>query len=148
MKKLLLISLIISATACQIFKTNYLIFEPSRAIKYRFEAPKGYQESRILGDNEYAQDYWYKDSAVFYLSTFSNTFNYAEIRSQGTYYERFEAVVLNPPGDTLTLSGYDQEGLAWKDKLLSDGVTVGYSRVPPERLEAFEYALASVKKIK
>lgn len=137
-----------SAMACQISRKDYLVFKPSREIKYKFKAPKGYQESRILGDNEYAQRYWYKDSAAFYLTTFSNTYNYDEIRSQGTYYQRFEAVILNPPGDTLTLSGYDHEGLAWKDKLLSDGVTVGYSRVPPERLEAFEYALASVKKIK
>lgn len=147
MERLLLISLLISLTTCQILRKDHLVFEPSRAIKYRFEVPNAYQESRIVGDNEYAQDYWYEDSAVFYLTTFSNTYNYDEIRAQGTYYQRFESIILKPSGDTLTLCGYDDAGLAWKDKLLIDGVTIGYSRVPAERLEAFEYALSSVRKI-
>lgn len=132
--------------ACGVHNKGLLEFKPVKGgVEYSFKVPDGYQERRYSGDNEYQQEYWFKDSSVFYVTTFRNTYNYKEIREQGTYYDRFEA--LNS-GDTITLKGKDENGLMWKDKLIGGGVTIGYSNVPPSQLEEFESAVSSIKKIK
>ena len=120
-------------------------FKPIKGgLAYRFKAPVGYLEKKYLrGDNESQIEFWYRDSSVFFVTTFKNTYNYEEIRKQGTYYDRFKA--LNS-GDTITLQGIDENGLRWKDKLIGKGIIIGYSRVLPDRLAEFERAVSSIKK--
>lgn len=132
---------------CTAQKVGFLKFEPFKdgGPKYIFQTPLGYQEKRYSGDHEYQQEYWYPDSIVFYVTTFRNTYNYEQIRQQGTYYDRFEALNSN---DTITLKGQDEKGFSWKDKLDGNGVTIGYSNVPPDRLDEFNKAVASLKRIK
>jgi|GEM_PF-2983655 len=68
--------------------------------------------------------------------------NYEDIREQGTYYDRFNSLHSK---DSLTLKGFSQNGLFWKDKLLKNGITIGYSRVPKNRLREFNESLLSIK---
>ncbi len=77
-----------------------------------------------------------------YITTFENTMNYEDIREQGTYYDRFNSLHSK---DSLTLKGFSQNGLFWKDKLLKNGITIGYSRVPKNRLREFNESLLSIK---
>jgi hypothetical protein len=146
MKNIICFCFVAIFLACGVHNKQILVFEPVKGgVSFTFKIPDGYEERRYSGDNKHQQEYWFKDSSVFYLTTFRNTYNYEEIREQGTYYDRFEALNF---GDTITLSGNDKKGLNWKDKLIGGGVTVGYSRVPSERLEAFENAVLSVRKKK
>ena len=104
--------------------------------------PNNYEVSYLSGDHEYVQQYSYDDSALLYITTFDNTPNYEQIRKQGQYYERFNAI-LNY--DTLCISGIDSLGRHWKDSLLSNGITLGYSKVPKERKLEFDKAISSFR---
>ena len=138
--------LIIGIASCISRKVTNLIYNPDKmGPKYSFELPSGYTESRISGDNEYSQQYLYKDSLVFYITSFKNTHNYNQIRKQGTYYERFNALAENR---TLTLQGTTRDSLYWKDKLLETGITIGYSKVPKDRISEFNQAIISLQKLK
>lgn len=121
-----------------------------RNIKYEYgtskelvmKIPGNFVFQGIQGDHELEHRYWYSDSSVIYVTIFDNTMNYDEIRKQGTYYNRFNAIQAS---DTLTLTGTTQNNLHWQDKLLENGITIGYSKVPDKRLVEFNNALRSVK---
>ena len=146
MKKIVFIFFVFGVLSCKIYRERVIKFKPYKSdCEYSFLVPGGYQEKRILGDHEYQQEYWYSDSIVLYITTFRNTFNYEIMREQGVYYDRFEA--LNS-GDTITLKGTNKTGLYWKDKLIENGITIGYSNVPSEKIGEFDKAVLSIKKIK
>lgn len=116
-------------------------FNKTEEIKIRI--PKNYVFEGLQGDHELEHRYWYPDSSVIYITTFANTMNYEEIRRQNTYYNRINALNSN---DTLTLKGININGLYWKDILLKSGITIGYSRIPRNRIEEFEKAILSINK--
>lgn len=139
-KKNILLLLCFITISCTTTKTvSYRIGKSP--IKYKLEIPKGYIFEGIAGDHEFEKRYWYPDSSVIYITTFSNTLNYDEIRSQGTYYQRFQAIHSN---DTLTLAGQDSTGMFWKDKKLKY-ITVGYSNVPLSGKAVFDKAIDSAR---
>lgn len=140
---ILLIILVSCVSQNQIIKK----FQPIKCgHKYKFNVPKGYTyEMRIAGDHEYEQQYYYPDSSVFYVTSSNNTSNYEEIRVQGTYHDRFDALY---KGDTLLLKGIDKCGLYWKDRLLESGVTIGYSNVSSNRKNEFDKCVLSIRKLK
>ena len=148
MKKVFFYILPIAFVSCVSHKQGLKKFQPIEgADKYEFIVPQGYaEEKRFAGGREYfSQEYYYPDSSVFYVTTFSNTPNYEEIRKQGTFYERFDA--LNE-GDTITLSGVNEQGLYWKDRLLTRAVTIGYSKVPFNKISDFEKGISSIRRVK
>ncbi|HZV71384.1 MAG TPA: hypothetical protein VFG10_17635 [Saprospiraceae bacterium] len=108
---------------------------------YKIDIPKGFTFQGIAGDHEFEKRYWYSDSSVIYITTFSNTINYDEIRKQGKYYEKFDAVHSK---DTINLEGKDGKGLYWMDRTIKS-VTFGYSRVPADRKYQFDLAIESIK---
>jgi hypothetical protein len=123
------------------FGKRYQFQSSKRGEFFKYEIPKGAVNERIIsGDHEKTKEYWYPDSSVFYITTFHNTYNYDYMRSQGTYYERFIAIMNN---DTITLEGTTGNGLYWRDRLLEDGVTVGYSNVEKANKEKFDQAVNS-----
>ena len=76
--------------------------------------------------------------------------NYADMNS--TYYPRVLSrvsggtvpdAILNH--DTLCVFGVDSLGRYWKDSLLSNGITLGYSKVPKERKLEFDKVIASFR---
>lgn len=145
-KGILYLVLILGVASCFSRKASGLIFNPYKdGPLYSFELPSGYIESNVSGDNEYLKQYLYKDSLVFYVTSFRNTHNYKEIREQGTYYDRFNALTAK---EMLTLQGVTKDGLYWKDKLLKNGITIGYSKVPKDRKLEFDQAILSVERIK
>lgn len=107
------------------------------------EVPEGYDAKYYMGNHEYEQNYWYSDSMVLYITTFANTINYDNIKNEGTYYDRFKA--LNE-GDSLTLEGVDKQGRYWKDRLMENGITIGYSKIPKSKRLLFENALSTFRK--
>jgi len=122
-------------------KSIKLKFSEDKRIKIKI--PNNFVFEGLEGDYEKEYRYWYSDSSVIYVTTFENTINYEVIRQQETYYDRFNAFHSK---DTLTLEGRKSDGTYWKDKLLETGVTIGYSRVPQNRLKEFTDALYSIKK--
>ena len=145
MKKALFIIVLIGFYMCKIQKkmTNeFLTFKGGE--KYVFVTPEGYiSEKRYESENKYAQDYLFSDSSLFYITTFSNTNNYEEIRRQDSYADRFSAF---HSGDTITLNGVDKQGLYWKDRLIKNGVTIGYSKVSSKNKDDFDKAIFSIRK--
>ncbi|MDO8366819.1 MAG: hypothetical protein Q7T20_08495 [Saprospiraceae bacterium] len=135
-----LIFIFLAVTSCTNYKT--VSFRVGRStMKYQMNIPKGYKFQGVAGDHEFEKRYWYSDSSVIYFTTFSNTLNYDDIRNQGTYYNRFDAILSD---DTLTLSGIDSSGRYWKDKKLQY-LTVGYSKIPFNRKKEFEKAISSFR---
>lgn len=104
--------------------------------------PDNYEVNYIMAENEYVQQYSYNDSTLLYITKSDNTPNYEQIRKQGQYYDRFNAILNH---DTLCLFGVDSLGRHWKDSLLSNGITLGYSKVPQERKLEFDQAIASFR---
>lgn len=117
-------------------------YQNTNSDKISITIPKNYVFEGIQGGREIEHRYWYSDSSVIYITTFENTLNYEDIREQGTYFERFESLRFM---DSLTLEGTGSNGLYWKDKLLENGITVGYSRVPKSRLKDFNKVISSIK---
>lgn len=137
----IIVLLFLAVTSCTSYRTiSYRIGRST--IIYKLDIPKGYEFQGLAGDHEFEKRFWYPDSSVIYITNFDNTLNYYEIRNQGTYYDRFDAIHSN---DTLTLAGKDSLGMFWKDKKLQN-VTVGYSKVPPSSKEEFDKAISSVRK--
>lgn len=116
---------------------------PYKMIKFRgknkevlkLNIPKNYIFEGLQAGRKLEHRYWYTDSIVLYVTTFENTLNYNQIRAEGKYYERFEAL---RSGDTIILSGYNSKSLYWKDKLLKNGITIGYKNVPVKKLNKFD----------
>jgi len=102
--------------------------------RIKLRIPKNYVFEGFQGDHQLEHRYWYSDSSVIYITTFENTMNYEDIRKQGTYFDRFNSLRSK---DSLTLRGVNKSGLFWQDKLLENGITIGYSRVPNYRLRDF-----------
>lgn len=117
-------------------------YEFNETERIKIGVPKNFVFEGLQGNHELEHRYWYSDSSVIYITTFENTVNYEEIRKQDTYYKRFNAFHSK---DTLTVCGVKDE-LYWKDKLLETGITIGYSRVPKNKLEEFENVILSIKK--
>ena len=101
----------------------------------KLNIPKNYIFEGLQAGRKLEHRYWYTDSIVLYVTTFENTLNYNQIRAEGKYYERFEAL---RSGDTIILSGYNSKSLYWKDKLLKNGITIGYKNVPVKKLNKFD----------
>ncbi|WP_375562958.1 hypothetical protein ACE193_10675 [Bernardetia sp. OM2101] len=142
MKYLLLFIFFISCRASTVEVVNYKYKRNKKSPTFYMSIPREYEVSYLSGNHEYTQQYLYNDSALLYITTFSNTPNYPQTRKENYYYERFYAI-LNK--DTLCISGIDSLGKYWKDSLLSNGTTLGYSKVSEERKVDFDKALSSFR---
>jgi hypothetical protein len=104
--------------------------------------PRNYSSQRIKagGESGIENRYWYKDSAVIYISDFKggSSLNYDNIRKQeGAYATRFAS-------DTVTLSGINKSGKYWKE-VKYHSLYYGYSNVEADEKKSFDRAISSVK---
>ncbi len=136
-----ILSIILVIVGCGSIHT-IIKFQKKGLMKLKMKIPEDYIFEGLQGDQEVEHRYWYPDSSVIYITSFENTLNYEDIREQGTYYNRFKSYHNN---DTLTLRGISSNGLYWQDKLLKNGVTIGYSKVPKNDLQDFISAIESIE---
>ena len=104
--------------------------------------PQNYSLQRIKAGGEAGIEnrYWYRDSAVIYISDFKSgsSLNYENIRKQeGAYAKRFES-------DTVTLSGINESGKYWKE-VKYHSLYYGYSNVEADEKKSFDRAISSVR---
>lgn len=104
--------------------------------------PQNYSLQRIKADGEAGTEnrYWYKDSAVIYISDFKGggSLNYNNIRKQeGAYAKRFES-------DTVSLSGMNESGKYWKE-VKYHSLYYGYSNVEADEKKSFDQAIFSLR---
>jgi hypothetical protein len=119
-------------------------------LRLSMNIPKGYDFQGLVTEHGDEDRYWYSDSSVIYITNFPNTLNYSEIQKQSTYSKMFLA---EQQLDTLCLSGKDDFGLYWKDRVLIITMKnekigyriVGYSKVPPQHKAKFEEAISSIR---
>ncbi|MGB0522487.1 MAG: hypothetical protein ACPGJS_05980 [Flammeovirgaceae bacterium] len=141
MKQLIIVVLLIVFVSCTSGSLTRIKFNPVRGgVKCHLLIPKNYELERISGHgNRFS--YTYQDSSMIYISTFNNTPNYDNLRSQGTYYTKWFA---QKSDSSLVLSGEDSLGLYWKD--ITEGVlSIGYMNVSKQQKALFDSALNSLK---
>ena len=139
---LFIICLLSSCVITTISVIDYKYKRKKKSPTFYMSVPKGYEVSYLFGDHEYTQQYLYNDSSMIYITTFDNTPNYKEIRKQHYYYKRFVALLNH---DTLCIKGVDSLGRYWKDSLMSNGITLGYTRVPKEKKLEYDKYISSFR---
>ncbi len=108
-------------------------------IKINMKIPQGYNEKVLERGNELEKQFWYPDSSVIYITASeSPLINYEKIRATGKSGDRQFLY------DTLTLNGFSEDSLYWKDIKIKTGGSIGYANVTKDQKEKFEKALESI----
>ncbi|WP_341841749.1 hypothetical protein [Chitinophaga caseinilytica] len=132
-------------TSCAVIKqTDKVRFEyysGTQRQKVVLSIPKGATLVKITAGGEGEEHrYWYADSSVIYISnlTGSATLNALLInREQSDYNRRFMS-------DTASFTGTDEKGNYWKE-VKNGNLLYGYSNVPINKKEIFNYAITSLR---
>ncbi|MGB0522488.1 MAG: hypothetical protein ACPGJS_05985 [Flammeovirgaceae bacterium] len=136
---LLILTLTISCKANELVKVKFVRVKSARYCIMK--VPKGFEFHRSSGSRETEFMYLYSDSSILYITSFTNTENYKNIRDQGSYYQKLDAHYAD---STLFLQGVDSLGLYWKDITFGE-LSIGYKNVAESQKALFDSALNSVK---
>lgn len=110
--------------------------------------PRGYSLKKYNYHGFCEYRFKYRDSLFFYLST--EIYSGSNVNSVNRENIGIDTYAINrsmEPVDTIKNSGMQPNGNYWLEHILG-GFVVGYSNVPSDRLQEFEHAVSSIKKIK
>lgn len=163
MKKVIIIyiAILISSctTQCEFTKTMYSPFKSARCSLY---VPSKYRIINFSSMEEKERRYIYLDSSFIYISTFSVSPNYYNIRNRGDsiFNFRFQnkelAKDLNETlkkkglkelkvlPNTFELSGIDSNNLYWKDIYIGR-ISIGYKNVPKKWKNKYDKSLQTLQ---
>ncbi len=117
---------------------------------YVAEVPKGYQniQQAQQGAERLRWDYWYADSALFYVANAPALDSAQAARQKMVAFQDGQApgrLDRNAPGDSGVFYGQDRRGRYWMERQVAS-MRVGYKNIPHEQLYLFNYAIESFKR--
>ena len=142
MRLLLIIATVIFGLSCSISsefsKKKFSFYRYDKPREIAIKAPKGFLKEQVkVGEFGKEQFYTYKDGSLFYIGLNMTWLSDNQSRS-----------LLPVPDSVRSRSGIykgvDKKGLHWKE-IHFETFILGYSYVPPGRLELFEQAVNSIR---
>lgn len=142
MRLLLFLSTVIFGLSCSInsefSKKKFSFYRFDKPREIAIKAPKGFLKEQVkVGEFGKEQFYTYKDGSLFYIGLNMTWLSDNQSRS-----------LLPLPDSVRSRSGIykgvDTKGLHWKE-IHFETFILGYSYVPPGRLELFEQAVNSIR---
>jgi predicted methyltransferase len=129
---------------CKVQEFETIKFKTNKRTRYYIDVPRKYSIEITGGSHgEEMFKFTYGDSSIIYITTFTNTPNYEEIREQkGSYYKKFDA---QGTGDTLLLEGMSGANLHWKNKVFGR-LSLGYKNVSEEKKKLYEQVLSTFRR--
>ncbi|MEP7196905.1 MAG: hypothetical protein ABI851_10310 [Saprospiraceae bacterium] len=97
---------------------------------YSILLPKNFQIKIYKGDDDIEYNYVYPDSSIIYITTFANSLNEENLRIEGKYSKKYNALNLT---DTITFCGITSEKLYWYEELKKNKIIIGYFNVSPKK---------------
>ena len=134
--------LLFSLFSCFISKTvifkRFSFYEGDKPRHISLRVPRGFESEKIkVGNYGKEQFYVYRDSAMFYIGL---NVDWATINQERGFVNKPDS--LHPRNGIH--NGVDAKGRFWKEVHV-DYFLIGYSHVPPEKLEEFEKAVQSIR---
>ncbi len=143
-QSMLLTTLFLISIGCYSLKrikpVNFIFYEGASQRKMKIKIPQWMSIIKIKADAESGTEnqYWYKDSSVFYITDKNGTINNFSIRKQNDSYSK------EFMSDSISLSGIDEKGNCWRE-IKYRSLFYGYANVHLINKSIFDDALNLIK---